>query len=298
MGRGLGPSHQPRAEPCRQPQRVERLVGGREALLAMIRGKRKAGKVDQFLVVLIVALAMGVTLTGCNLPTQIPTTVPPSTATSISTVTPDPRATETGGQPGGGTATQPPTQNSPTPITCPTPTPTPTPTPIPTINLTSLVIFTVEGGQIWDLGDQNAIMIGTKDVAKAIARDINRFSENKEWVTSLGEVWPINPERAFLKVYGGIVEFYRRSNVDCTTGMREINPENDECGGWAGGYMDWQYSTDPRVGEIFADMYIHWVYDKWELGADGVMLSEMGQNRSDHMNSNMINWIHLAMEKH
>jgi hypothetical protein len=106
------------------------MIVGPLALMAMIRGKRKAGKVDQFLVVVIVGLTVGVMITGCSTPsatTPSPTLIPsptptiPPTATSLPT-DPDSRSSTPGTTPA---ATTSPTQNAPTPIRC-TPSPRPT----------------------------------------------------------------------------------------------------------------------------------------------------------------------------
>ena len=70
--------------------------------------------------------------------------------------------------------------------------------------------------------------------------------------------------------------------------------------GFYGGFLDWQFSkdegpydvhnpdnpkddTDGR-GEIFADMFIGWVYGKWED-------SDLGDARSTFMNYHMPIWI-------
>jgi RHS repeat-associated protein len=48
------------------------------------------------------------------------------------------------------------------------------------------------------------------------------------------------------------------------------------------------------AGEIFADQYLGWVYDKWEVGGDGT-LTLLGQQRSDFMEEYMSMWIHLKL---
>ena len=47
--------------------------------------------------------------------------------------------------------------------------------------------------------------------------------------------------------------------------------------GFYGGPFIWQLSTDLAHGEIFADMFIGWVYDKWQLKKDGSMSVEGGK---------------------
>ena len=92
------------------------MIVGPLALLVLVRGKRKGGKIDQFLVILIVALAVSLTVSSCT-PGDDGTPTPPPSMPPSSPTEPQPT------QPGGG---------SPTPTQSPTRTPTPTPTCIPT----------------------------------------------------------------------------------------------------------------------------------------------------------------------
>jgi hypothetical protein len=55
----------------------------------------------------------------------------------------------------------------------------------------------------------------------------------------------------------------------------------------------WQWRlTDNKndPGDIFADQFIGWVYDKWEIDAEGRM-TELGRLRSDFMDKYMTQWI-------
>jgi hypothetical protein len=99
------------------------MIVGPLALLVLVRGKRKGGKVDQFLVILIVALAVSLSISGCGGGTS--PSQPPSTPGGGESQDPNPT------QPGGGgrdlTTPTPPSDNDPTPLPCPTPgVPTPT----------------------------------------------------------------------------------------------------------------------------------------------------------------------------
>jgi hypothetical protein len=77
--------------------------------------------------------------------------------------------------------------------------------------------------------------------------------------------------------------------------------------GFAGGLWDWQWSrqdgplnlednTDGR-GEIFADMFIGWVYNQWEMNSTGSGWTELGQARADLMSSRVPDWIFDAINR-
>jgi RHS repeat-associated protein len=90
------------------------------------------------------------------------------------------------------------------------------------------------------------------------------------------------------------------------------NYEGERFGGFAGGQGDWQWSREEgglrKVcdedgkcrwidgrGEIFADMFIGWVYNQWEKNQNGPGWSAKGQERADYMSNNMPNWIFNAI---
>lgn len=120
------------------------VIMGPLALLVLSRGKRKGGKVDQFLAILIIALAVSLTVSGCTpggdgrTPTQPPST-PPSTPT-------EPQPTHPGG--GSPTPTQPPTRTPIPPPTC-TPTPNPTQTPAPRPEPTRPAGLQLKDERVW-----------------------------------------------------------------------------------------------------------------------------------------------------
>jgi RHS repeat-associated protein len=70
--------------------------------------------------------------------------------------------------------------------------------------------------------------------------------------------------------------------------------------GFHGKYLVWQFSkdigglvgnTDGR-GEIFADMFIGWVYNKWEADPDFLSgLTYLGEQRKEYMDTQMDKWI-------
>jgi hypothetical protein len=68
--------------------------------------------------------------------------------------------------------------------------------------------------------------------------------------------------------------------------------ENEQNGGFAGGFEKWQYSRDEGPngrGEIFADMFVGWVYNQWEVDDSG--LTATAVKRADYMNSRMPGWV-------
>ncbi len=93
-------------------------------------GKKKRGRWDTLVILLVICLAVGMSLSACKLPTPIPSPTPTGTpAQPPATGTPTP-----GNNPGSNpTSTEPPTVSPtpcpPTPTRTPTPSPTPTPTP-------------------------------------------------------------------------------------------------------------------------------------------------------------------------
>jgi len=64
--------------------------------------------------------------------------------------------------------------------------------------------------------------------------------------------------------------------------------------GFAGGRYEWQRSASGDAAEEFADMYLGWVYGKWQTRDDG-SLSTFGAQRSTFMNYYMPYWVDLAV---
>jgi hypothetical protein len=65
--------------------------------------------------------------------------------------------------------------------------------------------------------------------------------------------------------------------------------------GFHGGWLDWQYSKEMSDGEIFADMFIGWVYKRWEGNQGQQLTFQVGLARSSHMHQGMPIWINMAM---
>jgi hypothetical protein len=49
--------------------------------------------------------------------------------------------------------------------------------------------------------------------------------------------------------------------------------------------------------EYFADMFVGWVWNRWELSNSGLGWSPKGQERADFMASHMDNWIYEIVSK-
>jgi RHS repeat-associated protein len=68
---------------------------------------------------------------------------------------------------------------------------------------------------------------------------------------------------------------------------KPANPnDRDRNAGFAGGFENWQYSRSNERGEIFADMFLGWVYNTWATTSQG-RLTEMAQRRADYMSQQM-----------
>ena len=57
------------------------------------------------------------------------------------------------------------------------------------------------------------------------------------------------------------------------------------------GVLDWQMNSSNSPGEEFADMFLGWVYNKWEAGTVGNRWSDEGHARSEWMDLHMRGWL-------
>jgi hypothetical protein len=65
-------------------------------------------------------------------------------------------------------------------------------------------------------------------------------------------------------------------------------------GGFHGRLGDWQFSKKLDPGEIFADMFLGWIYNSWELKPSGGP-TDLAISRSQNMSSYMPIWISLCV---
>jgi hypothetical protein len=70
----------------------------------------------------------------------------------------------------------------------------------------------------------------------------------------------------------------------------------DSYTGFAGGWEEWQYGSGDSRGEIFADMFLGWVFDTWATKPQG-QLTDMAKLRRDHMSTNMIDLIMITLNR-
>jgi len=63
--------------------------------------------------------------------------------------------------------------------------------------------------------------------------------------------------------------------------------------GFAGPRYNWQQSSSGAHGEEFADMFLGWTYNRWEIGPNG-QLSDDGQARAGWMAVQMPLWVDMA----
>jgi hypothetical protein len=225
----------------------------------------------------------------------------------------------------------------------------------------NLVNLLKQGDESWDEQERSTIEQVALDVGIAIARDINHFMEQyrrlHEMLIAAGEevepIEPIEPDVAFLRVFGNPVNFVRR--VEPASGLHwgmtrsrdEIwvysNAPHSAAGDFPAtvgnrpefsvhelghafenvilaavgakigrnslsatlvnrpnGFFQigrFQQSQDLGRGEIFADMFIGWVYDRWQTidGLPNSPLREVGYARKRFMDSIMIDLIRAAI---
>lgn len=101
----------------------------------------------------------------------------------------------------------------------------------------------------------------------------------------------------FDRIVGG------KGKTSITSALWSRTIQGEKYGGFAGSRnkAEWQFSagegydTSANIdgrGEIFADMFVGWVYNRWETdGKDPNKWSSTGQMRANHMESNMSQWI-------
>jgi hypothetical protein len=70
---------------------------------------------------------------------------------------------------------------------------------------------------------------------------------------------------------------------------------NKKSYGFAGPRYGWQQSPEATTGEEFADMFLGWNYNRWEMKGDDI--SQLGQARSNFMNRYMAAWIALVINR-
>jgi RHS repeat-associated protein len=74
------------------------------------------------------------------------------------------------------------------------------------------------------------------------------------------------------------------------------DPANVDLRGYAGPRFGWQQSNSLAASEEFADMFLGWAYSRWETDVNGALTPD-GVARSNWMNSNMRQWIALAIDQ-
>jgi len=95
------------------------------------------------------------------------------------------------------------------------------------------------------------------------------FNQSRNWrpVNALAAEWKTNPK------------FPRRS---------------DEKSGFAGPAYGWQQSRVTSASEEFADMFIGWTYNTWQMDASTGGPAAAGRARSEWMTTNMAEWLSPA----
>lgn len=111
-----------------------------------------------------------------------------------------------------------------------------------------------------------------------------------------GLYWRNYPEEAYGGFYagdsahGGWQWSYKEGGYDDGGTPAIWNEEKQR-------YDNTEDDKDGR-GEIFADMFLGWVYNKWEVNPDNPgTWSQKGQERADFMDSKMPNWVFRVINK-
>ncbi len=224
----------------------------------------------------------------------------------------------------------------------------------------------------WVSIEETAIRNATQDISRAYARAYNQVVRDISRLFCEGDRFlfyhfnKITPNKAFLTLHGGQVEFvrtaetasqyfkgssgawgygawsnkilffrnasanqvanerfithemghsfenaligplgYRAGRAELPEDLWERFTDEFRYGGFAGGLGSWQFSkeegpynpdegTDGR-GEIFADQFIGWVYNRWEADPSGEGWNALGERRAFYMNQNMPWWIFNAI---
>lgn len=73
-------------------------------------------------------------------------------------------------------------------------------------------------------------------------------------------------------------------------GFPHRDEANREARGFAGLAFGWQQSRSLTQNEEFADMFLGWSFDKWEVDGEG-MLTAAGRTRSEWIGGHMAGWV-------
>ena len=74
--------------------------------------------------------------------------------------------------------------------------------------------------------------------------------------------------------------------------------DNDEVKyGFADTTYIWQFSDLATTGEEYADMFLGWNYNQWEMRDDNSGFTDLGQARSSFMERYMAPWIALVINR-
>ncbi len=80
---------------------------------------------------------------------------------------------------------------------------------------------------------------------------------------------------------------------------RDLDVRDGPNNGFAGPLWGWQQSGSATTGEEFADMFMGWTYNRWQLNLNTRLLrydlTGQGSARSAFMNANMPSWVNLVV---
>jgi len=77
--------------------------------------------------------------------------------------------------------------------------------------------------------------------------------------------------------------------------LKRSGGRDDLYAGFKGGFESWQYSRQTTPSEIYADMFLGWVYNEWASKKEGVF-TPLGQRRADFMDQIMVKAIGISLD--
>ena len=93
-------------------------------------------------------------------------------------------------------------------------------------------------------------------------------------------------EESLLRVFGGMKHKPARESLPAALRVRS-GQQGDPYAGFAGGFLDWQWSEDFGSGEVFVDQFVGWTYSTWRTDPLTGRLTPLASLRRDWMDTNM-----------
>jgi len=113
---------------------------------------------------------------------------------------------------------------------------------------------------------------------------------------------------AFENAYSEVYKLYTGSPTEYKPARTQVALDENLNNryGFAGGFLDWQWSDDPSTGEIFADMFVGWIFNSWAPSPNVPLKDKrykqqnenylLGLRKSEFMMENMPVWIYDTIQ--